>query len=112
MEQRAISGISNAQQSLMNAFRDELPVLRAKVRASQETIAQKVGISRHMYNSVETGKREIPLSVFLALLAFFQNNQQTEKMVSQIEQFREGMASLTSIQKHKYQKQECGENVL
>lgn len=114
MEQR-YDGFSSDQQSLIsgliNTFKDELPVLRAKVRVSQETLAQRLGISRQLYNSVEAGKREMTLPLFLALVAFFQNNQKTEKMVYQIDQFREGMDSLTDIQKHKYKKQECGESV-
>lgn len=115
MEQRAGEFTNNQQNlinTLINTFRDELPVLRAKVRVSQETLAQRVGISRQLYNSVEAGKRKMTLPLFLALVAFFQNNQKTEKMVYQIDQFREGMDSLTDIQKHKYQKRDSSGDVL
>lgn len=40
-------------------LRNELPVLRAKARVSQEDIANKIGISRQTYSSIETGKREM-----------------------------------------------------
>ena len=49
----------------------ELPVLRAKARISQEDIASKIGISRQTYSSIETGKREMSWTTFLALIAFF-----------------------------------------
>lgn len=52
-------------------LRNELPVLRAKARVSQEDIANKIGISRQTYSSIETGKREMSWATFLALIAFF-----------------------------------------
>lgn len=39
-------------------LRNELPVLRAKARVSQEDIANKIGISRQTYSSIETGKEK------------------------------------------------------
>ena len=52
--------------NLMEMFRDELPVLRAKGRLSQENVSEKIGISRQTYNGIETGKREMNWTTFLA----------------------------------------------
>lgn len=72
-------------------LRNELPVLRAKARVSQEEISEKIGISRQTYSSIETGKREMPWITFLALIAYFQNNDSTRKMLDSIEGITEGM---------------------
>ena len=42
---------------IMELLREELPVLRAKAKVSQEDIAERIGISRQTYSSIETGKR-------------------------------------------------------
>ena len=62
--------IEEIRQRLILRLRDELPVLRAKVRISQETLAKKIGISRQTYSSIETGKREATWTTFLALVAY------------------------------------------
>lgn len=72
-------------------LRNELPVLRAKARVSQEEIADKVGISRQTYSSIETGKREMSWTTFLALIAYFQNNDNTKQMINDINGFSKGM---------------------
>ena len=72
-------------------LRNELPVLRAKARVSQGELAQKIGISRQTYSSLETGKREMPWTTFLALIAYFQNNENTNKMISEINGLSEGI---------------------
>lgn len=69
----------------------ELPVLRAKARISQEDIAEKIGISRQTYSSIETGKREMSWTTFLALIAYFQNNESTKKMIGEINGLSEGI---------------------
>ena len=65
--------------TIVELLRKELPVLRAKARISQEDIAEKIGISRQTYSSIETGKREMSWTTFLALIAYFQNNESTKK---------------------------------
>lgn len=79
---------------LIEALRNDLPVLRARVGLSQEAIADKIGISRQTYSSIETGKREMAWTTFLALVAFFQNNEQTLPMLKQIEGLLEGVEKI------------------
>ena len=80
--------------NLMEMFRDELPVLRAKGRLSQENVSEKIGISRQTYNGIETGKREMNWTTFLALVALFQNNEHTKQMIEQMDGFNEGMIKI------------------
>ena len=84
--------IETIKQRLMAQLRNELPVLRAKSRLSQELLAEKIGVSRQTYSSIETGKREITWTTFLALVACFQNNEQTRQMINGIGNFEEYMA--------------------
>lgn len=76
---------------IVELLRKELPVLRAKARISQEDIAEKIGISRQTYSSIETGKREMSWTTFLALIAYFQNNESTKKMIGEINGLSEGI---------------------
>lgn len=70
--------------TIIELLRGELPVLRAKARVSQEDIAERIGIYRQTYSSIETGKCEMSWTTFLALIAYFQNNESTKEMISEI----------------------------
>ena len=59
------------REKIKEILRDELPVLRAKLGISQGTLADRIGISRQTYSSIETGKREMTWTTALALVAFF-----------------------------------------
>lgn len=92
--------ITELKHNLMEQFRNELPVLRARARASQEIIAEKIGISRQTYSGIETGKREMTWTTFLALLAFFQNNEQTRPMIDQLNGFNDSMTKVMESPEH------------
>ena len=62
-------------------------MLRAKAKISHEIVAKKNGISRQIYSSIETGKREMSWTIFLALVAYFQNNELTKETLSKIDGF-------------------------
>lgn len=78
-------------------LRRELPVLRAKMGISQETLAERIGISRQTYSSIETGKREMTWTTALALVAFFQHNPKTKPMIDHIEDLSSGLSQIISI---------------
>ena len=79
------------KKQLMELLKNELPVLRAKGRLSQADTAEAIGVSRQTYSSIETGKRDMPWTTFLALIAFFQNNENTKQMLNDIDGLSEGM---------------------
>lgn len=83
--------------TIIELLRNELPVLRAKARVSQGELAEKIGISRQTYSSIETGKREMSWTTFLALIAYFQNNENTRKMVSEINGLSEGIEMIMEL---------------
>lgn len=88
---------------LIEMLRIDLPVLRARVGLSQEAIADKIGISRQTYNNIETGKREMAWTTFLALVAFFQSNEQTLPMLKQIDGLLDGVERILHEQKEEVQ---------
>lgn len=50
---------SETRKQLIGLLVNELPVLRAKASVSQAEMADKIGISRQIYNALETGKKEM-----------------------------------------------------
>lgn len=82
---------------LMEKLRVELPVLRARLGISQERAAEIIGISRQTYNAIETGKREMTWPIFLSMVAFFQNNEQTKPMLDQINGFTNKLLKLIEL---------------
>lgn len=82
---------------LMEKLRVELPVLRARLGISQERAAEIIGISRQTYNAIETGKREMTWPIFLLMVAFFQNNEQTKPMLDQISGFNEKLLKVIEL---------------
>ena len=87
---------------VITLLRNELPVLRAKARISQEDIANKIGISRQTYSSIETGKREMSWTTFLALIAFFQNNDSTKQMLNSIDGLSAGVELIVDSVNERY----------
>ncbi len=79
------------KEELIEIMRNELPVLRARLGISQERAVEIIGISQQTYNAIETGKREMTWPIFLSMVAFFQNNEQTDQMLRQIDEFEEKM---------------------
>ena len=79
---------------IMELLREELPVLRAKAKVSQEDIAERIGISRQTYSSIETGKRTMTWTTFLALITYFQNNPGTLQLLNGIEGLSAGLKDI------------------
>lgn len=64
-----IGDINKLKKVVTEQFKDGLPVLHAKARASQEIIAENIGVSHQTYNAIEIGKRDISCTTFLAAKA-------------------------------------------
>ncbi|MEE0913144.1 MAG: helix-turn-helix transcriptional regulator [Ruminococcus sp.] len=88
----------NDKKQLINQLVNELPVLRAKLGASQADIADRIGISRQMLNSLETGKREMTWTTFVALIALFQNNEDTNNMLKNMDGFLRRVETELSVE--------------
>lgn len=89
------SRIDYKRKQLIARMTYDLPVLRARLRISQEELATKIGVSRQTYNAIETGKKEMPWTTFMALVAVFQNNTETLKMLRTIEGIEDEFMSIS-----------------
>lgn len=62
---------------LVERMSDNLPVLRKKLKLSQEELAKIVGSSRYTVMLYETKKRKMPWNIFLSLVLLFDKNEET-----------------------------------
>lgn len=60
---------------------NELPVLRVRLDLSQEEVADRIGISRQTYNSIESKRRSVTWTTCIALITFFASSEKTKKMM-------------------------------
>lgn len=81
--------IKDIKTELYNQLINELPVLRARLGITQEMLAMKVGCSRQTVNSVENRKKEMTWQLFMAIMAVFNQDEITRKMLSDILGFNE-----------------------
>ncbi len=88
--------VADNRKRLIARLTYDLPVLRARLGISQEELEKKIGISRQTYNSIETGKKKMPWTTFLALIAVFQNNSETLRMLRMIDGVEDELVSLSS----------------
>ena len=54
---------------------DNLPVIRKKLRLSQEALADIIGMDRSSVARIETGKMKMSWSIFMLLLLYFDKNE-------------------------------------
>ena len=60
---------------------DNLPSLRARIGITQEELANILGVSRQTYYSLETGKRKMSWTIFLAIVFVFDSVRETSEMI-------------------------------
>lgn len=82
---------SATRKQLIGLLVNELPVLRAKASVSQAERADKIGISRQIYNALETGKKEMDWTLFVALMAVFLHDEDTSRMLNSLDGFKESV---------------------
>jgi len=69
--------MSNIRETLIDNMTENLPVLRKKLKLSQEGLAKIIGTSRYTVMLIETRKRRMTWNTFLSLLLLFDKNQDT-----------------------------------
>ena len=62
------------KEELIDKFIYELPILRARIDMTQDEISEIAGLSRQTYSALETRKRKMTWSNFMALLFVFYFN--------------------------------------
>lgn len=69
---------------LIASLTEHLAVLRAQAEISQEHLAAAVNISRQTYCSIETQKRAMSWTIYMALILYFNSNQKTKELLHKI----------------------------
>ena len=64
-----------------------LPVLRASIKISQRELANRIGITRQSMMAIETKKRPLQWSTYLALVLVFQQNENSNGILQHLELF-------------------------
>lgn len=88
MEKEALK---KEQEQYLEKMTKNLPVLRASLRMSQRELAKKIGVTRQSMMNIETKRRPLQWSTYLALVLVFQQNEDTKKLLSSLELFDESL---------------------
>lgn len=64
-----------------------LPALRGAAKASQQELAQAIGISRQTYGAIEIQKRTMSWNTYMSLILFFDYNPNTHDTIRQLDAF-------------------------
>lgn len=69
------------KRSLTKKLALELPTLRAKMGNSQAEMGELIGVSRQTYSMIETQKKEMGWTVYMALILVFSSNPKTASLL-------------------------------
>ena len=86
MERRELMDM---QKKYMDIMIKNMPVLRAAMNITQEELAKKVGVSRQTIVSIETRKRPMSWSLYLAMICVFEHHEDSKKLLESLELFDE-----------------------
>ena len=78
---------SDEQQKYISALAENLAALRAKVGVTQVELANLVGVCRQTYAPIETGKRRMSWTTYLALILFYDYYHATHQMIRDLHVF-------------------------
>lgn len=78
---------SEEKDQLIARLTKELPALRGAAKATQDEIANAIGVSRQTYNAVEMQKRKMTWNTYMSLILFFDYNPNTHYTIRQLEAF-------------------------
>jgi len=70
---------------LIKNMTDNLPMLRTRLRLSQEELAKKIGLSRSTVFSIEAKRNKMTWNTFLSLVLLFIKNKETNKLLNVLE---------------------------
>lgn len=82
------------QDILVQKMTENLPVLRKKLKLTQEELAVIIGSSRHTVMQIESGKRKMTWSTFLSLVLLFEKNESTAMLLRAFEVYTPGLENI------------------
>lgn len=68
-------------QKYRSALAENLPMLRTKLKMTQEELAKILNVSRHTIIGIENRNREMTWTTYLALIYIFQRNSEAAQLI-------------------------------
>jgi DNA-binding XRE family transcriptional regulator len=92
--------MSNIREQLIDNMTENLPVLRKKLKLSQEGLAQIIGTSRYTVMLIETRKRRMTWNTFLSLVLLFDKNADTSVLIRVLEIYTEQLDAYLRLEEN------------
>ena len=73
--------MSDIREKMIDNMTENLPVLRKKLKLTQEGLAKIIGSSRYSVMQIEAKKRKMTWNTFLSLLFVFSQNKETNSLL-------------------------------
>ena len=89
---------SDTREILIDKMTENLPVLRKKLKLSQENLAKFIGSSRYTVMLIETKKRRMTWNTFLSLILLFDKNEETAVLLKALEIYTEELDKMIKQQ--------------
>ena len=91
--------MTDIREKLIDNMTENLPVLRKKLKLTQEGLAQIIGSSRHSIMQIEAKKRKMTWNTFLSLVLLFDKNKDTAPLLKVFDIYTDDFESII-VQKH------------
>lgn len=89
---------SDTREILIDKMTENLPVLRKKLKLSQENLAKFIGSSRYTVMLIETKKRRMTWNTFLSLVLLFDKNEETAVLLRALEIYTDELDNMIKQQ--------------
>ena len=90
--------IPDIKELLIDNMTENLPVLRKKLKLSQEKLAEFIGNSRYTVMLIETKKRRMTWNTFLSLVLLFDKNEETAILLRALEIYTDELDNMLKQQ--------------
>ncbi len=88
---------------MIQRMTENLPVLRKKLKLSQEKLADFIGSSRYTVLLIETKKRRMTWNTFLSLVLLFDKNQETAVLLRALDIYTDDLDRMLRQEEEKNQ---------
>jgi len=72
---------NDMQNKYIDVMVKNMPVLRTSIRMTQAQLSEKVGVSRQTIVAIETKKRTMPWTLYLAIVHIFQQYEDSKVLM-------------------------------
>jgi len=88
----------NKRAELISTLVENLPVFRAKLGATQDTFAQRVGLTKTTLNHIENYKKELTWGNFITIILLLMQNEETKPLVEVMGLYPEDLKNFLMFQ--------------